>query len=552
MIRRISISNFILIKKAELGFNSGFSAITGETGAGKSIFLNALNAVFGSRIDPKWLRNPNEKSIVEVYFESAQKSLIEFLEHKDLDVELPTIIRREILPNGKSRAFINDSPVNASTLKEFGNLFVEMHQQGEAPQLLEPAYQTELIDVFCGNSDLYQRYKENYRKLKILKKQLKSKQENFDNLQKEQDFLKFQLSEIEELNLDTWNVNESLDRLQIMENQEKLANLLSASLQALEGEEFNAIDFLKQAAQQISMAAKIASTYENINNRIQSALLELEDIQTEINSLAQSSDFDENFSTEIQERIDAYNKILFKHRLNSLEELLVLRDELSAKIEGTHDLEKELLQIRKDLELLEKDCFLLANELDKTRTAKKDGIKQLLEETFKELGLKEASIAIEVKKQENLGEFGLSQCEILFKANKSGGFETLKKAASGGELSRVLLTLKYHLSNFGKQEVLILDEIDAGISGEIAQKVGRIMHTLSKKVQVLAVTHLPQVAAEADFHYQIIKQHGTDETTSSIELMDNENRVLALAKMLSGEKISEAAMQNAKELLASN
>jgi DNA repair protein RecN (Recombination protein N) len=550
VIGKISIRNFILIDEAQIDFSRGFTAITGETGAGKSVFLNALSALLGGRIDAKWLRNESSKAVLELEYFSHSQQLMAFLEKHQLDNTLPIIIRREILPGGKSRAFLNDSPIGLPILKEFGDLCIEMHEQGSTGRLFEQAFQTELLDAFAHQIETLNVYKHTYKQWKAGLAHLELLKEQLRTQVAERDYLNFQVEEIKALQLHTWDVEGMKEKLQLAENSEKLKSLLASIQQLLETDEWNAIRNLQQAQQLLQQAGKYTQSLQEPANRLQSALLEIKDIASELNELGEKWDFNEEDLLSLQEKNDALNRLLFKHKMNEASELISFCSKMESKLQHSDALESQIQEQSVQMESLYAECLTLAQKLYEGRTAYAPKLKEQLELTFKELGLKHAEIQIAVNYSAQLSNTGNSSCEWLFKANKTGGFEPLRKVASGGELSRVMLAITYHLAENSDTEVVVLDEIDTGVSGEIAQKMGKMMKQLSAKLQVLSVTHLPQVAALSDSHLRIVKHHTEQSTASQIQILNSEERIQELAKMLSGATISAAAIQNAKDLLA--
>ncbi len=549
MIVSLSIENFALIEKLSVRFSDGFSVITGETGAGKSILLGALGLVLGKRADLSSLKNKEEKCIIEGHFQLKNYNLKSFFDDNDLDYEEETIIRREILPSGKSRAFINDTPVNLNELQELSNFLIDIHSQHQTQELSDDGVQFQIIDSVASNFNVLKEYSFHLKEYKKLNSDLRDKKELLLSISKEQDYHSFLLEELLVAKLKAGEQEELEMRFEKLNNveliNENLARILSLSNQ----ESFGVIQSIKDIKLSIQKIASYSQEFSDLSDRISSLLIEFDDIEKEISLLAESVNSDPEELQLINEKLQLIFSLQKKHQVNTVEELLLIQDDLDAKVVSSETLESEI----NSLELQLKNTEVLLNDLaDTIRQNRNKAIPILtdkLEVILAQLGMVNARFNIQIIKKENYFYNGMDEIQFLFSANKGSDFGLLKKVASGGEMSRIMLAVKSILSQYSKLPTIIFDEIDTGVSGEIANKMGDILKQMSANMQVFAITHLPQIAGKGKEHIKVYKVIKDDQTLSELKLLSKEERVMEIAQMLSGSNVSESALNHAKELL---
>ncbi len=549
MIVSLSIENFALIEKLSVRFSDGFSVITGETGAGKSILLGALGLVLGKRADLSSLKNKEEKCIIEAHFKIGDYNLQSFFTANDLDYEEETIIRREILPSGKSRAFINDTPVNLNELQELSNFLIDIHSQHQTQELSDDGVQFQIIDSVASNFNVLKEYSFHLKEYKKLNSDLRDKKELLLSISKEQDYHSFLLEELLDAKLKAGEQEELEMRFEKLNNveliNENLARILSLSNQ----ESFGVIQSIKDIKLSIQKIASYSQEFSDLSDRISSLLIEFDDIEKEISLLAESVNSDPEELQLINEKLQLIFSLQKKHQVNTVEELLLIQDDLDVKVVSSVTLESEI----NSLELQLKNTEVLLNDLaDTIRQNRNKAIPILtdkLEVILSQLGMINARFNIQIIKKENYFYNGMDEIQFLFSANKGSDFGLLKKVASGGEMSRIMLAVKSILSQYSKLPTIIFDEIDTGVSGEIAHKMGDILKQMSANMQVFAITHLPQIAGKGKEHIKVYKVIKDDQTLSELKLLSKEERVMEIAQMLSGSNVSESALNHAKELL---
>jgi DNA repair protein RecN (Recombination protein N) len=549
MIVSLSIENFALIEKLSVRFSDGFSVITGETGAGKSILLGALGLVLGKRADLSSLKNKEEKCIIEGHFQLKNYNLKSFFDDNDLDYEEETIIRREILPSGKSRAFINDTPVNLNELQELSNFLIDIHSQHQTQELSDDGVQFQIIDSVASNFNVLKEYSFHLKEYKKLNSDLRDKKELLLSISKEQDYHSFLLEELLVAKLKAGEQEELEMRFEKLNNveliNENLARILSLSNQ----ESFGVIQSIKDIKLSIQKIASYSQEFSDLSDRISSLLIEFDDIEKEISLLAESVNSDPEELQLINEKLQLIFSLQKKHQVNTVEELLLIQDDLDVKVVSSVTLESEI----NSLEFQLKNTEVLLNDLaDTIRQNRNKAIPILtdkLEVILSQLGMINARFNIQIIKKENYFYNGMDEIQFLFSANKGSDFGLLKKVASGGEMSRIMLAVKSILSQYSKLSTIIFDEIDTGVSGEIANKMGDILKQMSANMQVFAITHLPQIAGKGKEHIKVYKVIKDDQTLSELKLLSKEERVMEIAQMLSGSNVSESALNHAKELL---
>lgn len=549
MIVSLSIENFALIEKLSVRFSDGFSVITGETGAGKSILLGALGLVLGKRADLSSLKNKEEKCIIEGHFQLKNYNLKSFFDDNDLDYEEETIIRREILPSGKSRAFINDTPVNLNELQELSNFLIDIHSQHQTQELSDDGVQFQIIDSVASNFNVLKEYSFHLKEYKKLNSDLRDKKELLLSISKEQDYHSFLLEELLVAKLKAGEQEELEMRFEKLNNveliNENLARILSLSNQ----ESFGVIQSIKDIKLSIQKIASYSQEFSDLSDRISSLLIEFDDIEKEISLLAESVNSDPEELQLINEKLQLIFSLQKKHQVNTVEELLLIQDDLDVKVVSSVTLESEINSLELQLKNTEVQLNDLADTIRQNRNKAIPILTDKLEVILSQLGMINARFNIQIIKKENYFYNGMDEIQFLFSANKGSDFGLLKKVASGGEMSRIMLAVKSILSQYSKLPTIIFDEIDTGVSGEIAHKMGDILKQMSANMQVFAITHLPQIAGKGKEHIKVYKVIKDDQTLSELKLLSKEERVMEIAQMLSGSNVSESALNHAKELL---
>lgn len=556
MLQHLRIKNFALIDSTEINFSDGLSVITGETGAGKSILLGALGMVLGDRADLSSIRDASIKCIIEAHFQIDEESFKGFFQENDLDFETTCILRREITPSGKSRSFINDTPVTLKTLNRLGKELVDIHSQNETGILLDPARQFVLLDSFIATRSegkafktILEEYQLKFKEQSRLQKRLSQIERDQIALQKELDYNLFQLEELQEAHLDKVDMAALEDELQTLENVEAISTNLSVVLNRIEQDEMGLMDGLRETVQNLQSISSFSKTYSSFFSRFESLQIELADLTDEIQHSLDSLQDDPERREEVTQKMDAINRLLTKHHVSELSELIALRDELVEKVNDTQSsamqIEQLNVQIAENRKLLED----MADKLFQQRKKLKPQLEKSVLDTISKLGMKAASFEISLTESKELGALGKSEIQFLFSANKGGKLLPVQKAASGGELSRVMLGIKNEMANTKGLNTIIFDEIDTGVSGHIADKMASIMREMSDAMQVISITHLPQIAAAGHQHFTVEKNELQDKTVSGVRLLEKDDRTRELAKMLSSGQLTAAARSNAAELL---
>lgn len=551
MLSRLHIKNYALIDSLDISFDEHLNILTGETGAGKSIILGALGLILGQRAEGKYFFNQQKKCIIEGFFKVKNYQLDTFFDENDLDYEEETVLRREISLDGKSRAFINDTPVNLTTLKQVGEQLIDIHSQHATLEISNQQFQLLVVDLMANHQELLENYKSSYKTYKKKVKQLDTLIEQSEKEKAELDYLQFQFDELEQAKLsadEQENLEQELQRLNHAE--EIKSNLLNAST-LLQNQEINALNLIKEASNQLQQAERYQQDINTLGDRLKSCLIELKDIASEIEDIEQTISFDENKATLVNERLDLIYSLQKKHRVNSNLELLNYQEELSLKLNKILFADEDIERLQKEIQ---EEKLLLIEQAKTISLNRKNAIPAIEEYIIKiltEIGMANADIKLEqlVKEENYFDQDGLDQIKFLFSANKGHQLQELSKVASGGELSRLMLSIKSLIAKKTALPTIIFDEIDTGVSGEVAHKVGNIMEKLAEDMQVITITHLPQMASKGKSHYYVYKEIKDNFTYSQIKKLNNEERILEIAKMLSGEHPKESAIQNAKELL---
>jgi DNA repair protein RecN (Recombination protein N) len=549
MLQHLRIQNFALIEETDVDLNKGLTVITGETGAGKSILLGALGLTLGNRADVSSLHDKTKKCIVEARFNIKPYHLKPFFEANELDFEELTTVRREITPEGKSRAFINDTPANISILKELGDQLIDIHSQHETLLLKETNFQFELVDAFAQTITLFSDYKKQYSGLQKLKKQLDELHAQELQAKKDLDYFQFQFNELHEANIKEGEYKQLEEESETLENAEFIKANLSRSATAISGGDENILSALALVKQQLQSVSKFGKQFNELYERANSLVIELKELSSDIEAAEEDVMYNNTRLEEVNAQLDKLNRLLKKHGVNSEEELLKIKDEIESKLLQFSSLETSIEKTQKEITVLEKQCKSLATDLSDKRQKALAGIEQNIKTMLISLSMANAQFKIDLKRQETLSANGLDSISFLFTANKGAEFKELHKTASGGELSRLMLCLKALLAERTALPTIIFDEIDTGVSGDVADKIGNILNSMGKSMQVIAITHLPQMASKGSNHLYVYKSDSKDKTISNIKALNKEERVAEVAKMLSSGKPTETALKNAKELL---
>lgn len=551
MLLSLQIENYALIRSTNINFSQGFTSICGETGAGKSILLGALALVLGQRADSEVLLDKEKKCFIEAVF-SISNQLQPFFEDNDLDFDLESTFRREILPNGKSRAFINDTPVSLSVMKQIGDCLVDIHSQHNTINLNDKSFQLSILDSHLDDKQILKDYAAKFKRFNSLSSQIADLQKQLCEFEKESSYISFLYEELENAKLKEGEQEELQESVDLMSNSENIKTQIVNSLSLFETEDYpSVIPNLYEIKNNISKIENLNKNTRELYSRIESSFIELKDIFSELQSFNDSIVFDAQLLEENTQRLDLIFKLQSKHNVETIEELLKIKEELSNKINQNSDLEFEISKLKEEENKSKKELNNLVNKIFEARKKSAKRVEESLLPLFEAMGMKNAVLKIEIEKPQTLNQLA-GEVEFLFNANKTltNQFRGLNKVASGGELSRLMLALKaIHLEK-DNMLTLIFDEIDSGISGEIASKVALIMKNMAKNRQIIAITHLPQIAAKAENQFKVYKSDIENQTESKITLLSKEERVIEIAKMLSDENPSEAALTNSRELLS--
>lgn len=548
MLHKLTISNYALIDNLDISFTDGMTTITGETGAGKSIILGALSLLLGKRADTTVLKDKDKKSVVEATFSLPNDSLLAFFESLDIDFDNETIIRREITPQGKSRSFVNDTPVGLQTLKELGTVLIDIHSQHQNLFLKESSFQCQVVDAEANNGDLLNEYA---KELHVLNKRKKELEDFLSEIQKKKDdlaYYKFRLDELVKANLQGGELADLEQESTLMEHSEEIKTMLAQADEAFSGE--NALlSQLKTIQHSFEKNAQLSSQFQAISERLAQSYIELSDISDEISKNNANLDFDPQQKESIDERIDLLNTLLHKYSALDENELITKRDELQTLVNSLEnaDFQSEELQKNYDQQILV--VQKIADEIHLRRAEAVQRLEPQIVSLLQKLGMPNVKFAIDMIPLNEFRSNGKDEIRMKFSANKNIAPQWLGEISSGGELSRVMLCLKYILTKNKSVHTIIFDEIDTGVSGEIADQMGSMMLDMSKDLQIITITHLPQIAVKAQNQFKVFKTETTETTTSSIEKLTEEQRVNEIAKMLSGKTITEAALNNARLLL---
>lgn len=548
MLKSLSISNYALIDQLLMQPSSGLSMITGETGAGKSIMLGAVGLLLGNRADTKVLLHEDKKCVVEGVFEIGDYQLEAFFEENELDFDQTCIIRREISPGGKSRSFVNDTPVLLDVLKLLGSRLMDVHSQHDTLLLGDGSYQLQLVDSFSQSQSEKNTYQSAYRNYKKSKKRLEELKQKASELQKEADFNQFLLDELSSLALVPGEQAELESTQEILENAEEIKLKINEMLALFQEEQYGVLNGLGQISHTFSALERLAHKFGGVRERFQSAFIELKDLAETLSDEESKVELDFGKLEEIRLRLSRIYQLQKKHGVSSVEELMAIEKDLADKVFQFQNLDESLAITEAEYKEAEKAMRTAGVLLSKKRKGCFDSFAEQLQNLLKDLGMENARVRIESREITPAGS-GIDEVEVLFSANKGGQLQPLKKVASGGEFSRLLFAIKYLMADKMAMPTLIFDEIDTGISGEVALQMVRMMKDIANKHQVICITHLPQVAAKGERHFFVYKDNSSEKTISKIKLLAQDERVHELAKMIAGANPSAFALESAKELL---
>lgn len=548
MLSRIYIKNFALIDTLEVSLNNGLQVITGETGAGKSIILGALRLILGERADVKSIANTGEKSIVETEF-SLDNQFKKFFIENDLDYDLQTIIRREISPTGKSRAFINDVPVTLDVLRELSSKLIDIHSQFETSNLFTSEYQFKIIDGLSDNKSRIEEYQNEYSDFQSLKIQLKKYQTQLSENTKESDYKQFLLSELEDVQLDAIDYEDLQNQLSIQENAEMISENLAQVLSRFHQEEIGILSFFNEAKNKLSRISEVSNGFAELDSRLEASFVELKDIISELEDEAENIEANPDNLVLLSELNNRLNTLFIKHNAADVQELKDIRDQLAGEQKGASELEALITEVEQGIVSKEQKLQKLAQKLSDNRKKSIPVFIKKAEGLLKKLGLEKARVDIELKAAEDFNAFGKENIQLLFQANSGFPLKPIQTAISGGERSRVMLAVKKIIAESDQLPTLILDEIDTGVSGKVAEEIGNLMREMSADMQLIVISHLAQVAAKGNNNYKVVKQDVSGKTQSTIVPLDEDEKLNEIAQLLSGSRITEAALAQARELI---
>ena len=549
MLTSLSIQNYALIDNLHVDFNTGLSIITGETGAGKSILLGGLSLILGKRADLSSLKDTSKKCIIEAVFDVSNYNLKALFEAEDCDYEEQTIIRREILPTGKSRAFVNDSPVNLSNLQVIGERLIDIHSQHQTLQLISNEFQFQVIDVLATNEELLKEYKSELKTYKTLQRELKELLDFQSDAIKEHDYNSFLLNELIEANLVEDELEKLEEEYETLSNVEAIKEKLSESYNLLNDEQIGVLLRINELKGNFQKLKGFSSKYEDLFSRIDSSFIEMDDIFREIDALNDTLEADPNRLEEVSSKLSLINNLMQKHTASDITELISIKNELENKVTITENLDDTIKKKQAEIDSKTNQLKSLAKNIHVNREKAIPELINQLQSILNGLGMPNAQFKINCVLSNMFYANGQDELSFLFSANKGGQFNELKKAASGGELSRIMLAIKSVLSKYVQLPTIIFDEIDSGVSGEISNKMGDIMLMMSKTMQVISITHLPQIAAKGHTHFKVFKEDVNEVTATKLMVLNHDERIVEIAQMLGGTEMLSSAIAHAKELL---
>ncbi|MDR2951454.1 MAG: DNA repair protein RecN [Prevotella sp.] len=550
MLKSLYIKNYALIDSLEIDFESGFSVITGETGAGKSIILGALSLILGQRADIKAIKQGESKCVIEGSFDVSAYDLKEFCEEKGIEYDSDSyILRREILSSGKSRAFINDSPVTLNDLKELGSQLIDIHSQHQNLLLSDTRFQMQVVDALAGNKDLLKKYQQAFHQYKLAEKALADLRESVRKSKEEEDYLRFQLESLNEAALQEGEQDELEAELETLTHAEDIKSALYRIHTLLSGDENSIVSQLKEGLNTSQQLGKVFARSEEISERLQTAYIDLKDLASEMDKLANDVEFSPERLSFIESRLDLIYSLQKKYHVDTVSGLLALYDEFLRKIENIESSDQQVESLEKEVSEKSEKTLALAEQLTDKRLAITDRFEKELMDKVAYLGMPNIRFKCDIIAEEHLNIYGMDSVLFQFSANKNVPLQPIANIASGGEISRLMLCLKSMIAGATALPTIIFDEIDTGVSGEIADKMGQVMLDFGKNMQVIAITHLPQIAAKGKAHYKVYKSDDETTTTTNLDRLSDTERLEEIARMLSGATVTDAAIQNAKGML---
>ena len=549
MLIKLKINNYALINSLEIPFKKGITSITGETGAGKSIILGGLSMVLGSRIDNSKILNKAEKCFVEASFDLTDLDLRDYFTKNDLDFDPITIIRREVNQSGKSRAFINDTPVKLDQLSELTNSLIDVHSQFNNLNILDSDFIFLILDSLSDNQGLVKEFNDNFKSLKILQKDLDEKILLRDKLNSDLDYHKFLLEEFNDLEINNINIEEIQDKIKEADNLDQIKEVLAKIINHLSSEDSGFLDKLQEINRFLNKLSKSSDRINTINSKIQTIIEELNIISSDSESIL--SDIDDSFENmeDLRNIQDKIYSLQNKHRVNKVEDLLEIKNDIESKILTHNNIDNDIIKIENKISSLNLSLRSYASEIHNKRKSAIPGFEKFMNNNLIELGMEKSEVKIDLSKSEKIQKNGISIGRFLFKSNKGINYSELKDIASGGEISRIMLSIKSIISKYTKLASIVFDEIDTGISGSVSSKVGELMKSMSENMQVIVITHTAQVASKGDFHFKVFKREQNNKVVTDIKLLSDKERVNEIAEMLSGDKSNKSANELANELL---
>ena len=549
MLTKLKINNYALIDSLEISFNEGMTSITGETGAGKSIILGGLSMVLGSRVDNSKIINKEKKCFVEATFDLTEIYLRDYFRKNDLDYDEITIIRREVNQNGKSRAFINDTPVKLDQLSGLTNRLIDVHSQFNNLSILDSNFIFLILDSLSKNQDKIKEYSNNFKSLKLLEKELNDKIFLRDKLNSDLDYNKFLHDEFNDLEINNINLEELQDKIKEADDLDQIKDTLSLVIGHLISEDVGVLDKLQDISRNLNKLSNSSERISLLSKRIQNLIEELNIISSDTESILYDIDNNQENIHDLRNIQDKIYTLQNKHRVNSIEDLLKIKKDIESKILTQDDIDNDIIKIEESISSLTNNLRDDAVKIHNKRISVIPDFEKLMSKNLNELGMGKSNIKIDLSKTEIIQKNGVSIGKILFKSNKGSIYSELKDIASGGEISRIMLSIKSILSKYTKLATIIFDEIDTGISGSVSSKVGELMKFMAKNMQVIVITHTAQVASKGDFHFKVFKREQNDKVITDINLLSDRERVNEIAEMLSGDKSNKSANELANELL---
>lgn len=550
MLKTLRVNNFAIIDQLEIDFQPGMTTITGETGAGKSILLGALKLVLGERADLKALKNSDEKCIIEAVFDIADLGLQEFFEEHDLDYEDESILRRELLPSGKSRAFINDTPVKITDLHLLSEQLIDIHSQFNTPKIFEHDFQLSMLDIYGENKDLLKKYRKSYHEYVAIKKKIKEAQYSLENQTQDLDYKLHLWEELSNANLREDELEFLETEIKALSNVEEILATLGEAYQFLDHPEMGIVSQLNEASNKLNKITGFSQDLEDLYERMISSKIELDDIASELQMKIDATELNPEKLMELNERFDLLHRLLRKHNVNTIAELIEVRDQLETQTSGFDNLSDLIIQLTKQLNVVTDELEKYVVRIRKNRFSSIDTIRENILSTLAQLGMENSQLLIQLEETPEFNLHGKDQVHFLFSANKGMEPRVFEKSVSGGERSRLMLAIKKLLATHTHLPTLILDEIDTGISGKVANETGKVMQTMADNMQLLVITHLPQVASKGNHQLKVYKEVVNDNTKTNVIQLTEYQRLEEIAQMISGSDITDAAIDQAKKLMS--